>query len=214
VRSGGVTRNYSLRDVPRGVAIGFGAVWVVGRGANGYELLRIDRSTGRVTRSRRFRSDIDSIGVGNGAVYVVGASDRTLYRIDPRSPKLQLVRKAHLGGRASRPLVTADFIGFATTELGGTSLFLDPVFLGVLEKHTDCCLPQWGEQRWANGWMWWYDRPTGSVYRQHGSSATPHTIRVTKALPQSAGPCLTSIDLGEGAVWVTATAPHGLSCTP
>jgi Protein kinase domain len=214
VRRGGATRYYRLGDEPRGVAVGFGAVWIVGRGAHGSELLRVDPSTGRVTRSRRFRSELDSIGVGDGAVYVVGGSEGTLYRIDPRSPSLKLLRQANLGGRASRPLVTSDFLGFGTTELGGTGLVLDPVTLKEASKDSNCCPPQSGEQRWSHGWLWWSDWPTGSVYRQHGAGATPQSIHVTKTLPQAAGPCLTSIDIGEGAVWVTAVAPVDFSCSP
>jgi streptogramin lyase len=221
VRRGGATRYYRLRDEPRGVGVGFGAVWIVGRGQHGSELLRIDPSTGRVTRSRRFRSELDSIGVGDGAVYVVGGSEGTLYRIDPRSPRLKLIRQANLGGRASRPLVTSDFLAFLTTELGGTGLFLDPVTLKEASKYSGCCPPQWGEQQWSHGWLWWSDWPTGSVYRLRTSARSrdyrfgpPHAIHVTKLLPEAVGPCLTSIDIGEGAVWVTAVAPTGVLCSP
>ena len=212
VRRGRATRSYRLRDEPRGVGVGFGAVWVVGRGAHGYELLRIDPSTGRVTRHRPFRSPVDSIGVGAGAVYVVGARNGTIYRIDPRSGKT--LRQVEIGAQASRPLVVPGFIAITTSESGGTSLFLDPHSLGIDLTDNSCCPPQWGEQRWSNGWLWWSDWPTGSVYRQHGAGATPQAIHVTKTLPQAAGPCLSSIDIGEGAVWVTTTFPTGLSCSP
>ena len=39
-------REYRLRDEPRAVAVGYGAVWVIVHGARDSELLRIDRATG------------------------------------------------------------------------------------------------------------------------------------------------------------------------
>jgi hypothetical protein len=212
IRPGGATRFYRLGVQPRGVGVGLGAVWVIGRGARGYELLRFDPSTGRLALSRRFRAAIDSIGVGDGAVYLVSASRGLLYRLDPRSHERLL--SAELGGRATRPLVTGDFIGLGTSEQGGTSVFLDPLLLGIEGESPDALPPAWGEGRWSRGWLWWSDWPTGSVYRQHGPSATPKQIHVTKPLPQAKGPCLNSIDIGAGAVWVTATGSNGLSCAP
>ena len=206
VQSGGRTRPYPLAVDPRGVAVGLGAVWIVGRGARGSELLRIDPSTGHVILRKTFRSPIDSIAVGDGAVYVVGAASATIYRIDPRSGKT--IRKAHFPGRAARPLVTQYVVTLDTSANGkGASLVLDPTSLQVTDKNAFCCdLPsQWG--RWENGWWWWFDWSTGSVYRQHGNLYAPNAIRVTKSLPGTNGPCLTSFDLGEGAVWVTTAHP-------
>ena len=204
--------DYHLADEPRGVAVGLGAVWVVGRGeAHRYELLRIDPSTGRIRR-RAFRSPIDSIGVGNGSVYVVGSSSGTLYRIDPGS--LKTIVQVNVGARASRPVVAPDFLSLGTTQHGGTSLFLNTSSLETQIEDDSCCPPGWGDSRWANGWLWWSDWPTGSVYREHGAGATPQAIHVTKRLPQAGGPCLSSIDLGDGAVWVTTAAASGFTCNP
>ena len=215
VRSGGRRRDIHLADLPRGVAVGFGAVWVVGLGAHGYELLRIDPSTGLVTRRTPFRSPIDSIGVGDGSVYIVGASSGTLYRLDPRSGKT--IRKARFVGRVARPVVgqRQGSIAITTTENGGTWLFLDSLSLALTGRDDSSGFsPQWGEQRQANGWLWWDDWPTGNVYRQRSARVRPHTIHVTRLTPLEGGPCLTSIDIGEGAVWVTATLPPGFSCSP
>jgi hypothetical protein len=213
VRSGGGSVEYHLADEPRGVAVGLNAVWVVGRkGTNRYELLRIDPSTGRVVRRRSFRSPVDSIDVGNGSVYVVGSSSGRLYRLDPGS--LATIRQVDVGARAGRPLVAFEFVGLGTTQHGGTSLFLNPSSLAIQFEDDNCCPPGWGDSRWANGWLWWADWPTGNVYRQHGPSTLPRKIRVTKSLPQEGGQCVSSIDLGEGAVWVTVAAPTGFTCTP
>ena len=85
--SGGGKHDFRLDQEPRAVAAGFGAVWVVVRGQQGSQLLRIDPSTGRVTGRLHFptSSPIDSIAVGYGAVWVVASSAGRLYRINPRS---------------------------------------------------------------------------------------------------------------------------------
>ena len=82
-------RDYGLDVTPTGVAVGEGAVWVVGQGLDGYEVLRADPSTGRIEARTRFATSepIDSIAVGYGAVWVVGSADATLYRIDPGTAK-------------------------------------------------------------------------------------------------------------------------------
>ena len=85
----GGKREYRLDHTPSGVAVGKGAVWVVGRGTHDYQLLRIDPTTARVTARTRFpaSSAIDSIAVGHGFVWIVGSADATLYRINPRTAK-------------------------------------------------------------------------------------------------------------------------------
>src|SRR5262245_17604232 len=213
VRPGGGRIEYHLADEPRGVATGFGSVWIVGRKAGArYELLRIDPSTGRVTRRRAFRSPADSIGVGTDAVYVVGSSSGKLYRIDPES--LKTTRQVDVGARAGRPLAVFEFVALGTTQHGGTSLFLSPSSLAIQVEDDHCCPAGWGDNRWADGWLWWSDWPTGKVFRQHGANSLPRGIQVTKSPPQAGGPCVNSIDLGEGAVWVTVAAPTGFTCTP
>ena len=80
-------REYRLQDEPRAVAVGYGAVWVVVRGARDNQLLRIDPATGEVTKRTRFpgSSPIDGLAAGLGSVWVVASSTAMLYRIDPRS---------------------------------------------------------------------------------------------------------------------------------
>jgi Protein kinase domain len=86
---GGRKREYPLDLTPTGVAVGGGAVWVVGYRGRDHQLLRIDPATGRVTARTRFpaRSRVDSIAFGYGAVWVMSSSTATLYRIDPRSAR-------------------------------------------------------------------------------------------------------------------------------
>jgi len=175
-------------------------------------LLKIDPSTGHPIRHRAFRWPIDSIGVGNGYVYFVGSSSGTVYRVDPLS--LKPINQAHFGAQATRIVVAPGFVALGTTQHGGTSLYLNPFSLETQIEDDTCCPPGWGDERWSNGWLWWSDWPTGSVYREHGAGATPQAIHVTKLLPQAGGPCLNSIDLGDGAVWVTTAASTGFTCNP
>ena len=72
---------------PRGVAVGFGAVWVVTRERRRSELLRIDPRTADVVRRWKFprEAPINSVAAGLGYVWAVSASGARLYRIDPRT---------------------------------------------------------------------------------------------------------------------------------
>ena len=202
IRLDGTKRVYPLDHDPRGVAVGFGSVWIVGRAPGDYQLMRIDPSSGRVTRRIRFGSTpIDSIAVGNGAVWVLGSDAGTLYRIDPRSGRR---KKVDLGTHASRPGVWPGTVLVDSADHGGTSTFIDPRTLSVSYQDPTCCPPQWGETVHANGWLWRYERPTGGVYRQQSVSTYPREIRVLRTTPGGGGSCLTSIAIGAGAVWVTA----------
>ena len=88
------------------------------------------------------------------------------------------MREAHFSSRAARPLVTQYVVTLDTSANGkGASLVLDPTSLQVTDKNAFCCdLPsRWG--RWENGWWWWFDWSTGSVYRQHGNLYAPRDSR-------------------------------------
>ena len=212
--SRGGRHEYRLGQEPRAVAVGFGAVWVVVRGKQGSQLLRLDPSTGRLTKRLRFAasSPIDSIGVGFGAVWVVGSSAGRLFRINPRS--VRQTGELAVGGRAGRPAVldTEGDVVVGSDEGGGKTTFVHARALapGVIDGN--CCPPDWGELVWLNGWLWSYDWPSASVYRQHGAGELPHAIRVVKSTPVQGGACLTSILIDRGAIWVTVAPPSGFSC--
>ena len=73
----------------------------------------------------------------------------------------------------------------------------------------------WGEYRGDLGALWWYDWPSGTVDRQEVANGPIRTIRVTESPPYAAGgPCLTSMTVGSGSLWVTAAAgtPNGGVC--
>jgi serine/threonine-protein kinase len=209
-------REYRLDVTPTGVAVGEGAVWVVGKGADGYQVLRIDGSTGRIEARTRFPASkpIDSIGVGYGAAWVVGAADATLYRIDARTAKRD--GQVVLGtARASRPEIMprGHDIWVRLDGSPGTITRVDPSTLTVLGRDR-CCSPEWGEDRGDLGALWWYTWQTGSLFRQEVQNGPIRTIHVTRTQPDANGPCLTSIAIGSGSLWLTA-APSpdgGLTC--
>ena len=212
-------REYRLDVTPTGVAVGEGAVWVVGRGADDYQVLRIDGSTGRIEARTRFPASkpINSIGVGYGAVWVVGAADATLYRIDARTAKRD--GQVVLGtSRAARPEIMprGHDIWVRLAGSPGTTTRIDPSTLTVVGCGIPAVRPSGArtEGTWvrSGGTTW----QTGSLCRQEDSNGPIRTIHVTKTQPDANGPCLTSIAIGSGSLWLTA-APSpdgGLTCPP
>ena len=208
-------REYPLAHTPTGVAVGKAAVWVVGRGANDYQVLRIDPSTGRVTARTRFAasSAIDSIAVGFGRVWVVGSADATLYRIDPRTAR----RAGHvvLGNPpATRPQLTSyggDLVNVAYTTKWGSGASVDPSSLTFYDN-AGGSQPDWGENASSFGSWWFDDWPTGSVYRQWSANGPTLPIAVTENRPVGRGPCLTSMAIGAGSFWVTVAPSVNYTC--
>jgi YVTN family beta-propeller protein len=210
VLPGGGKHEYRLGVTPTGVAVGDGAVWVVGQGAADYEVLRIDPGTGRVERRVPFpaSSPVDSIATAFGAVWVLSSSHPTLYRIDPRSARL--TGRVGLGrGRAGRPEIIQGSISVQTTREGGWSYGVEPSSVTINGSSPDpCCPPARGEESGASPPLWWDDSLTGLLYRQNGEGLPIRAIHVTENPPDAGGPCLTSIATAAGAVWLTV-APSG-----
>jgi serine/threonine-protein kinase len=219
VLPGGRGKRQSRLDVtPTGVAAGDGAVWVVGRGAHDYQVLRIDASTGRVETRTRFPASkpIDSIGLGYGAVWVVGSADATLYRIDARTAKRD--GQVILGtSRASRPeiMTRGHDIWVRLDGSPGRTTGVDPSTL-TIGRWDPCCSPEWGEDRAQFGSLWWYTWSTGSLFRQEYANGPVRTIHVTSSQPDAYGPCLTSIAIGSGSLWLTAASSpeDSFTCPP
>ena len=78
-RSGETSRN-AMRDM----AIGEGALWVVGDVAD-RRVFKVDLRTGRILHETRLRFAPRSIAVGEGGVWVTGSIDDVLARLDPAS---------------------------------------------------------------------------------------------------------------------------------
>ena len=93
----------------------------------------------------------------------------------------------------------------------GTATRIDPSTLTILQQDP-CCSPEWGEDRGQLGALWWYTWQTGSLFRQVYAGGPVRTIHVTSSQPDAAGPCLTSITVGSGSLWLTARSPDYYTC--
>jgi hypothetical protein len=131
-----------------------------------------------------------------------------VYRIAPSTARL--TGRLRIGRPATRPAMLFGNVWVGSANGGGKTSWIDPRMLLVVFVD-DCCPPDWGESRYRNGWVWWYDWPTASLYRQHSINEAPRRIRVLGSTPLSSGPCLTSIAVG-AAIWVTATTSFHLVC--
>jgi streptogramin lyase len=201
---------YSLRVTPTGVAVSGTAVWVVGHNPHEDEVLRVDPADGRTTVEMRFPTSarIDSIAYGYGAVWVVSSATATLYRIDPRSTRVKSLVVAH--GRATRPEIMPRGGDLWVRVADGTTYWISPS-LAVRNVANDGP-PGWEENRGALGSLWWYDWPTGAVYRQQVAGGPVRRIRVTHPVPRAGGPCLTSMAIGSASLWVAVAPSHGSVC--
>src|SRR5581483_10890532 len=70
-----------------GVAVGDGAVWVIGDGY-GRELWRVDSSTRRVVATVRLPFVPGRVAAGEGAVWVTSLLGDQVVRVDPASNRL------------------------------------------------------------------------------------------------------------------------------
>ena len=216
IAADGGKHSYALTLTPTGVAVGHGAVWVVGHRGHDYRLLRIDPASGRVTHTTQFQSGsgVDSIAYGFHRVWVMSSSTSTLYRIDPGSAR-------HAGSvviaswPTTRPEITR-YVGAISVRAaggpgGGTDYDVSP---STLAAHNDGNFgpPDSGEYTGV-GALWWYDSTSGYVMWQNRPNGRVIDIPVVHAV--TGGPCLTSITTGSGNVWVTAVAgpsPNGGPC--
>ena len=209
-------REYALDLTPTGVAVGYRAVWVVGRDEHDYQLLRIDPATGRVTARTTFpaSSPIDSVAVGFGSVWVVGSADATLYRIDPRTAKPygHVVVGHPPAGRPQLTNYVVDWVNVPHDHQARVDGQRVPGVSGLLR--------QWVQLPAERG----RDRQRlrlGLVRRLADRERVPHVdrvghtrrIAVVANLPVGGGPCLTSMSIGAGSAWVTVAPPDGYTCT-
>ena len=209
-------REYPLDFTPTGVAVGGGGIWVVGHRARGYAVERVDPADGTATAAKGLPASarVDSIAYGYGAVWVVSSATATLYRIDPRSARLHgsLVVLAH--SRAARPEVMprGGDLWVRVSGDGGVADSIDPSTLHLNGSVGVVGPPGWEEDRGTLGALWWYDWPTGAVYRQEVEGGPIRRIPVARALPTAGGQCLTSMTAGAGSIWVTVAPANGYIC--
>jgi serine/threonine-protein kinase len=76
-----VDKTIDVGPEPRGVAAGFGSVWVAVGGAD--SVVRIDPQSGKVIQTIDVGHGPEGITVGPKSVWVANGQDNTLTRIDP-----------------------------------------------------------------------------------------------------------------------------------
>jgi predicted Ser/Thr protein kinase len=209
---------YPLAITATGVAVPphGGTVWVVGHNKRGDEVLRVDPTDGHVTATAHFptSAQIDSIAFGYGRVWVLSSAQATLYKIDPRSPTRPAGTLVVAHSRAARPEIMprGRDLWVRVADAAGTGYSIDPHSLRILWTQ------QWGrpdfeENEGQLGSLWWYDWRTGEVYRQETANTRAKKIHVTRSTPGAGGPCLTSIAVALGSIWVTvAPSSHHPVC--
>jgi serine/threonine-protein kinase len=212
----GKSAEYRLRLTPTGVAVGAGWVWIVGHDSSGDEVLRFDPVSGRVTGRTRFAAGrrIDSIAFGYSAVWVVSSANATLYKIDPRSTRLVGRPLVLARSRATRPEIMprGAEVFVRVTGGGGTTYRIHPSPVLIDSTEVDGP-PSWEENQGQLGSLWWYHQPDGVVNRQEVAGGPIIPIQVTRSVPSAGGPCLTSMAVASGSIWVTVAPLNGSVCT-
>ena len=123
-----------------------------------------------------------------------------LYKIDPQSP--QRPRKVVVSdSRATRPELIAGNVRVRVTGHNGQTVWFDPSSSFVFWEFNGP--PRNEEKMYGFGALWWYDAPSGAVYREQERNGPTRRIPVTGSTPTVGGPCLTSITTAGGGVWVT-----------
>jgi len=197
-------REYRLDLDPNAVAVGEGAVWVLGwaRG-RGAVVDRIDGATGKVTGRTVIPSygQPQNLAVGEGAVWALD-SNAELFRIDPRSRKV--TGRRDLGECAAMPVVAFGSLWACVCNPGSSMLRIDPKTLrNTLSRNA---IPaQEGNFTAGNGSLWWHDARNATVLRFNPTTGDlTRTIRVTPSAPTPYSRSLTTraISAGPGGVWV------------
>jgi hypothetical protein len=212
VQPGRRARSFRVGVEPKSVAVGEGAVWVLGSARGRDELVKIDPATGRVTGRRRFGATfrLDNVNAGVGAVWLGSSVRATLYRVDPRT--LAVTGHVNVNGAISRVYVFYRQLWLALDEQGTQTLILDPRSLRRL-RELNCCPPKEGAAATGFGSTWTVSWPTGVVVRFDAVSKQPlATVHVVAESPFWGGPCITSIAAGAGSMWVTVAPSSGWSC--
>jgi DNA-binding beta-propeller fold protein YncE len=137
----GDIRTYALNVEPRGVAVGAGAVWVLGHRPGDNELIRLNKATGAVTGRTWFpdAGRVDSLVVDHGDAWVIASRTATLYRVDAHT--MELGPHADLGQQAGRPRISGEMLWVGVSNAGGRTLLLDRRTLKVLLV-LGCCTLQ------------------------------------------------------------------------
>jgi streptogramin lyase len=201
VRRDGSRREYPVVGVPRAVAIGGHAVWVVTPG----RLVRIDPASGAETVRARLPASADGLAFGLGYLWVTSHSTATLYRVDPRTGALASL---DLGTRSARPAVE---FGRIWVRLPDDTVLVDPQPLSIY-SHLGCCHLTNDENVGGFGSPWVTDRANGALVRWNATTYQLDKVFQLTDAPYYDGSCLTSLAVASRAVWVTVAPAVGYAC--
>ena len=119
----------TARNAMRDMAIGEGALWVVGDVAD-RRVFKVDLRTGRILHATQLPFAPRSIAVGEGGVWVTGSIDDVLARLDPGTG--QVVRTIHVPRGAAGVAVGGGSVWVASA-LDGSVSRIDPRSLDIVK---------------------------------------------------------------------------------
>jgi streptogramin lyase len=205
------TRERRLEGELKAIAVGEGAIWILGHRGRSDSIIRVDPRSGVVTRrtrmpdgfagaavsaaARRASSGrLDGLAVGGGSVWAAATQAGTLYRVDPTT---SAVRLRDLGGVTLRPV-----FGFGRVWMcvDGTMQRIDPRTLRDSRSGTGLG----GEREYVPGYgsMWRHDGASGTLMRFDPQTGDVAGLTPLPGLNRHEG-AVTSIAAGAGGVWLT-----------
>ena len=119
----------TARNAMRDMAIGEGALWVVGDVAD-RRVFKVDLRTGRILHATQLTFAPRSIAVGEGGVWVTGAIDDVLARLDPRTGRVS--RTIHVP-RGAAGVAVGGGSAWVASALDGSVSRIDPRSLEIVK---------------------------------------------------------------------------------
>jgi YVTN family beta-propeller protein len=179
-------------DLPEGVAVGSGAVWVANHGSG--SVSRIDPGTNRVVATIPVGRGPARIVTGSGVVWVTDDKDNYLWRIDPGTNRATSIR---LRGRVSGTPTIASGAVWATVWNDSTLIRIDPATNAVTTV-ARLKAPPIGVQ-FAHGSFW-----VASTLNEAGriSRIDATTFRTTAIISAGRLPWFQGDAVGDHAIWV------------
>ncbi len=199
-----VEETFGVGGTPTDLAVGKGALWVVSNGALTFAgpltVTRIDPATGAHLASLQPSlpsSPISTVGtypqrqiaVGVSGVWLTEPLSGGLWRIDPRTNKVQ----TRLTGLSPRSLAsTARGVWLANPD----STVVAVTARGRTAQRVQVAATTLDDVAYGDGAVWALDRPDGTLWR-----IDPGPRPVSRTIPVGVG--ASSVAYGEGSVWVT-----------
>jgi streptogramin lyase len=198
----GETRQYPLRANVVEVVNGGGALWVLGRRGNVFQLIRVNPRTGSVMRRvplSGLSGSVAGLSFGGGRLWLVDKEAGVLYRIDPASGRSSSI---DLGGYVLRPAYGMGFVWIcALTEKGPEMMRVDPRTLRAEFAGKGLPAEEGGEYVAGLGSVWRLDVPSGTLMRF--DPKTRDLAGLVRVLdPRQGGLIVTSIAAGDDALWL------------